>query len=537
VRKRVRLLLLGVTLMALIGTLSYVARVPIAASLAQEDRMSWSSKVRHLLGGGLAAVLGHAAPAAAAVPPTSLGINLTPPLSYAATRNFANLAIGSDWLMSQPGQHYEKLPVDLVDPLGNIRALPAGAVAIRKLVRPDTGPAGAVIRCTFEGRGDVSVQGPVSSVSKKSGSIEFKWVNDWAAPRGVELVFRGAGPQTPVRNLDCREADMPRTARFAPSYIQSLRGFAVLRFMDWQQTNGNAPVTWATRHTPQSLNALGGDGIAVEDMVELAKLVNADAWFTVPWNADADYVERFARYVHDTMPAQRRIYVELSNEVWNTRFRAAKQAAEEGMAEKLSDKAWDAGTLRYAEKLTSVMKVWEKVFADNPRRLVRVAATQNGSAPKAEAILGYKDTAAHVDALATAPYFGNAISTTKPTPNLDAAFAMMPAQIEEAIARAERSKAVAVKYRKRFISYEGGQHIVLKDNVPLAQQIQRDPRMYKAYKTYIAAWRTRIGDLLTLFTDSGPIIKSGSWGMVEHSGQPASEAPKLRAVQEELGRR
>ena len=58
--------------------------------------------------------------------------------------------------------------------------------------------------------------------------------------------------------------------------------------------------------------------------------------------------------------------------------------------------------------------------------------------------------------------------------------------------------------------------------------------MHDLYRRYIDGWRHRIGDTLMLFGTAGPIGPGGAWGMVEHVGQTAAEAPKLRAMQEEL---
>ena len=95
---------------------------------------------------------------------------------------------------------------------------------------------------------------------------------------------------------------------------------------------------------------------------------------------------------------------------------------------------------------------------------------------------------------------------------------------------------VANKFGKRYIAYEAGQHVVKPDDLLLTTKIQRDPRMYDVYKRYIDDWRSRVGDTLTLFANVGGIGPFGAWGLSEHSGQPVSEAPKLRAVLEEQKR-
>jgi hypothetical protein len=533
-RRRVLIIALALALVAAIAMIGalYIRQ-------ATGDQMGWQSKLRHALGLGAMAMAGSAPAAAAPPPPTTIGINLIPPKVHLQSRSFANLAVGGPWFTLQtPGQPRKPVPKEWTDAVGNLRVVPEGTTVLRQLIKANTGPKGQLIRCTYAGRGDVRVSGAITVIAERDHEIRFNLVSSWTQPqRSTEIHIRSMDPADPVRDIDCREANMPREARFDPAFVRSLQGYAVLRFMDWQNTNVNAEVSWAGRHTPASLNVVDDDGVAVEDMVQLAREVGADPWFTVPWNADDAYVERFARYVHDHLPADRHVYVELGNEVWNPGFVVFKQSVREGTERALSSNATDAGTLRYAEKLGQVMSIWTRVFADSPRRLVRVAATQNGSVHRAELIFGFKDTARLIDAFATAPYFGYDVGRTVQVSTPDELFAQVDGLIDRALTSAEKSKAVAAQNGKRYIAYESGQHIVLTKDVPLNESIQRDPRMYDAYRRYIGEWRSRIGDLLTLYADVGPIYRWGAWGLSEHTGQSVDEAPKLRAVQDELKRR
>jgi hypothetical protein len=180
------------------------------------------------------------------------------------------------------------------------------------------------------------------------------------------------------------------------------------------------------------------------------------------------------------------------------------------------------------------MKIWEQVFADNPRRLVRVISTQHVNTSAAKQVLAYRDTAAHIDALATAPYFGYDLMKEGQTTDLKEIFSRLNERVDQTIDIAYANRAVAAKYGKRYIAYEAGQHVVMPQNVPLSMLVQRDPRMYDVYRHYISAWRQKIGDTLTLFSNVGPISNFGGWGLAEYSGQPISETPKLRAVMEQL---
>ena len=488
---------------------------------------------RHGVRATLAAIgtmlAGSQSTAALAVPPTTIGVNLSPPGYFRKTRALANLAAASNWYASD----HHPLGPDEVDKDGNVLKIAPGTTLTRMMTPPNPGTQRAPIRCTWQGKGSFKPVGKLfQGLQTTANSFTFTLTGDPAIQAGnVALTLSAIDPADPIRNIDCRETSLPANAVFDPKYVESLRGFKVLRFMDWQASNANAPVTWATRHRPTSIDTMQHDGIAIEDMIELTRATKADPWFNMPWNGDDDYFERFARMVHDNVPADRTVYVEMGNEIWNRAFKAARQAQEEGLAAGLAPDPTRAGLFRYAQRLAHVLDIWKRVYADRPGRLVRVAACQNGDGC-AKTVLGYQDTAKHIDALATAPYFGGRLSRTGLN-NVDEVFAALEPEVDRTLELALRAKAVASQYGKRYIAYEGGQHLIFKD-VDLLKRVERDPRMYDAYKKYLSTWRSRIGDTIALFASSTPTGPFGAWGLVEYMGQPLSDAPKMRAVQEAI---
>lgn len=474
-------------------------------------------------------------PASSFTPPTAIGINLTSLNSTSGQRAFANLAVGDTWKIVGIGKDWTEFPGENILPDGGIAGLPPGSNAVRFLTRPIPNQRGIEIRCTWEGKGQIVAKGaPLSTLFARSNQLTFHW--DSNMKDGVWLQVLSVDPNRPIRNVDCREASMPAALRFDPAFVTSLTGYHVLRFMDWQRTNQNEIVNWTKRTLPNSIENSRGSGVAIEDMVALAKATRASPWFCMPWNADDDYIERFARYVHDTLPPDQIVYVEVGNEIWNVGFPASKQAISEGLARGIADNPKEAHLFRLAERTIEVMKIWEKVFADGPKRLVRIISTQHVTPDSAAKILARGDTAAHVDALATAPYFGYDLMKVGQTSDLTEIFGRLNAEVDHTIDAAVANRIVAAKYGKRYIAYEAGQHVVLPYNVPLTVQIQRDPRMYAAYKHYLAAWRSRVGDTIVMFANVGGIGAFGAWGLSEYSGQPLSETPKLRAVLEERDR-
>ncbi len=440
-----------------------------------------------------------------------------------------NLLAGSRWQLVSPGYVWSDMPADRLNGDREVVIIKAGESAARVVQTPAAARQGqsVKIKCRWKGRGALSLSPWVAkNVQISANSLTFTWVPDGTLQ---PILYVNETTQSDfVRDLDCREADADASRIFTTDYVAQVARYRAVRFMDWQNTNANLPVTWATRTTANSGEVIGDDGVSLEYMVALANQARVDPWFSMPWNADADYVRRFAQYVRDNLSPDLQAYVEVSNEVWNWAFKVTSQADAEGKARGLSQVGHPM-LMRYAEKTIEDMEIWSDVFKGQTNRIVRVVATQNAWATLSGDIFSFRDLPNHVDALATAPYFGVETEPTQAT-NLDDFFTnVLPARISYTFTSTDTHKAAAEKYGKRFITYEGGQHLVTQD-LDLARKIQRDPRMGQMMTRYLQTWDQRYGDLIMLYADVGAISKWGAWGIQEFTGQPASQAPKYAAL-------
>lgn len=483
-------------------------------------RPSWKSPAAAVLAFALAAC-GGPKTVAAPVPPTVIGINVGMPDVWGSERSLGNMAAMGPLIDPTNGWH--DAPADWADAQG-WPLVPN----THHFVFPFTRmlPGETSYTCTWQGKGLV-LNGGVGATS--SGDHRFTKVTDSKGTHWAEYSEQPGG----IRALDCREPSVPKDAEFAPEFIREVQPFKVIRFMDWTGVNANKGGDWSKRKTRASATQAGPEGVSVEIMIDLVNQLGADPWLNIPYKADDTYIEGEARYVHDHLRPGGRVYVELGNEIWNDSFPAAQQAAEEGVAEHLSADRGEAKMRRYAEKAVHAFKIWTQVFSDRPNALVRVLATQNAWAPTAETALSFRDTAAWVDALATAPYFNLDWSAPDAPHTPDAVFARLDDAVDKALGDAASSKGVAQKYGKRFIAYEGGQGLTTSD-AALLTAVERDPRMAAAYTRFLDGWRDRIGDLLVLYQLDGGIGAFGAWGLREYTGQPLGEAPKARAVQDFL---
>lgn len=498
-------------------------------------------------GGGLVSIPGpvaaaptptpSAAPAGGPVAETpaprnrsTLGVNLASVDYFSGERSFANLLVGSEWV--DPNKSWGKFDPARIDANGYVTSLAPGEQANIILTPPAATMAGSevTIRCTYSGTGKLALRGTVKNVSAGDHLIDFVWPALALADQRVYLELSETSATDGVRDLDCREKDVPRSQLFASDFVESLKPFGVIRFLDWSGANGRATFTWATRQSPNALVQVNSKNVAIENMIALVRKTGSSPWFPIPWNSDESYIRGFAQMAHDQVPAGTPVYVEFANEVWNYSFPITHQAQEEGLAAGLSSDAFEATLRRYAQKLTAAMKIWTEVYADRPADLVRVAATQHSNPWTATTVLSYGDTAKYVDALATAPYFGHTLFDKNPTTDLATLFQALVADANDVVAvQGIANREIARQYGKRYIAYEAGQHLLSSNNILLAA-INRDPRMYDVYKTYLAAWRDNVGDVMVLYSSAGPITNSGAWGLREYAGQSLNEAPKLRAA-------
>lgn len=465
--------------------------------------------------------------------PFKLGVNMSTINWWDGNRPFSNLIYGSSWQMRNPETgKYEEIPASLLDANGWVKSVPRGYRVVRGLSVP---LVGSNFNCRYSGDGKINIEGKaVSHTVFSRGETRFTLKTTYPEPSAATISYEPRSTDY-VRDIDCREIGAAADTALAPEFMSALAGFEVLRFMNWQiAASENTAVSWANRNRPGGGDYLKRDGVPVEFIVETANKSGADPWITMPWNADDDYIARFATYVRDHLLPGRRVYVEVSNEVWNSNYGASRQACSEAKNERLPAASGDApcSLERYAEKTKQVMKIWSAVFAKRMNRLVRVASFNHASPYWSNAMLGYQGLSKSIDAVATAPYFGNDLTNAS---SADQILAALPAKADEAISLALQQKEIARKYGLRYIAYEGGQHVVLPDDVPLLKKVERDPRIYDVYAYFLCAWRDRVGDNLNLYNLVGFTSQYGAWGLSEYAGQPLSEAPKLRAVHDLAG--
>ncbi len=120
-------------------------------------------------------------------------------------------------------------------------------------------------------------------------------------------------------------------------------------------------------------------GVPIEIAVELANAVSADAWMNVPVMADDNYISQMATLVHSQLGSSQKIYVELSNEVWNVSFSQYKYAVESGPSSLaytvIGRGSYEYNRQWYGMRTAQMCDIWRSVWRSEPR-LVCVLGAQ-----------------------------------------------------------------------------------------------------------------------------------------------------------------
>lgn len=358
----------------------------------------------------------------------------------------------------------------------------------------------------------------------------------------------------PVRNIRFVMPgflDTYQTEPFHPAFLAFLQPFNCLRFMDWMRTNGSMVQGWSDR-TPanyysQTLPFFGHapfHGVAYEYLVDLCNTLGKDAWVNIPHQAGDDYVQQLALFLRDRLSGSLKIYLEYSNETWNTApgFTQSGWVLAQGQAAGYPAPALNQRALYTAKRSADVFRIFESTFGSEKDRLVKVLAAQAGNTAVAQTLLNgllnnvanVNPTGVGVDALAIAPYFGNLITGAV---SVDDALNQADAGLALAFQRMDnhRNLLVAQGWDLPLIAYEGGQHL----NGPNAAvdalfcSANRHERMGELYCQYFQHWFDEAGGgLFVHYNSVSPCSNSGSWGLKEYTGQPDGQTPKWRALLE-----
>ena len=491
-----------------------------------------------------------------------IGSNIQTVVDYSVDIPFVDLFKSSrPWISGAGNKWNDGRSIDL-DENGWVRSLKPNQVARTLMLNRGGHPGGEFI-VLYDGEGQIDHDNELLQNQSRAGRHMIHVKKNAA----LRFEISKTDPRNPIRNIrvfppggSCEEDDARWCDRshpcpngsclpfeqtyqeriFHPKFLRAMGRYAVLRFMDWMRTNDSTIRTWSDR--PKVTHATWGRrGVPIEVMVSLARRLRAEPWFNIPHLADDDYVARFASLVHDTLPEDFRVWVEYSNEVWNSMFDQHREVAR-CPAGKREEGKHRAALVCQAERTDAVFRIWRQVFGQSASRVVRVVGTQASVPWVSETLLTHRKLHERVDALAIAPYFGliakHETETEIARLSLDELLERTENELlPKAIKYMQDQAEVAQRFGLTLVAYEGGQHFAAVRGVEnneeintLFDAINRHPRMKDLYLRYLAAWREAGGQLFVNFINCGSYTKWGRFGLREYVDQPREEAPKFDAV-------
>jgi hypothetical protein len=345
---------------------------------------------------------------------------------------------------------------------------------------------------------------------------------------------------------------------FTDQFIAALTGinFTAIRFMNFTMTNGGDPVypshmDWAKRKrkddaSQDRIAPLGKtDGGAWEYIIELCNQVKMDPWINIPVSADSLYILNVASLFKQNLDPGLHLYVESSNEVWNTA---------PGFEQSLYNQA-EAKTLgigeheNHARRTIQIAQIFSQVYGDNSLNdKVRVILPSHKPMLKwwVVPMLSYISKTfgspkKYVYAIACQTYFsGGVTSGVSVDKILSNCHDDIAAQIDETGETNEAGRVQWIKVAKDsglvggFCSYEGGPDHGGGSTVNIANRItaERDVRMGSVWTYNLDTAFFKIGGNLAMqFTLSSAYTRYGCWGLTDDITKPNRNA-KYKAAQE-----
>jgi hypothetical protein len=477
------------------------------------------------------------------VPQASLlGMNLSGPADWNTELPFVDVfRLARTWISQRKGEPWGRGPKLELDRQGWVKALAPDCWVETPLCTIEGGhyPAGEYV-CLYDGEGQIEFWNIKRVVTRAPGRLVFEPDNQ----HGFHLQIRQTNPQNYIRNIRVLLPGFEKSYRenpWHPAFLDRWKTLNTFRFMDWMETNGSEIREWQDRPTPDDYT-FTDRGIPLEFMIDLCNRLGMNPWFCMPHLASDDYVRQFARQVKRDLKPGLKVYLEYSNEIWNSMFAQTQYAGDKGLELKFAEKHWEAAWRYSAFRSLEIFKIWESVLGGTDR-FVRVIASQAANAHIAQEKLAFQEAWKHCDALAIAPYLSLNLSP-KSHPNSDHVAAWTVDQVldlleQKALPESNQwmrdNKAVADKYQLRLLVYEGGPHAVGvgggENNEALTKLLisaNRHPRLGAIYTHHLDAWRqTGGGDLFCVFASVGRWSKWGSWGLLEYLDD---DTPKYRAV-------
>jgi hypothetical protein len=249
--------------------------------------------------------------------------------------------------------------------------------------------------------------------------------------------------------------------------------------------------------------------------------------------ADDDYLTQQATLIKAKLSPALKIYIELSNEVWNGSFSSFQQAIDAGKAGGLpGSNEWYQGIAHEAYRALQMFQLFQGVFgaSEMGTRVIRVFSESGNLDLTTQALRNvYASTqwnphGQKIDAIMLAPYIGNGVDgaaekLSRWKSEVDSKVSGEPIATAKSQAASHNIPAVGC--------YEAGMH-----HLTNADVWAKNPEAYDAYVYMADQFATKMNAPCVLYTLHGTWEGKGAWGLYNNVGQQLSAAHKARAAKE-----
>ncbi len=493
-----------------------------------------------------------AAQAAMSLPADFLGANLPAINDYSYTPVYADLV--KQARAFGPTDRPWGGPTDVV-PVGS-DGWPTGDFGVFLLALPG---AEGTYKLSFTGKADVSLSASYNTrienlrydaaLNRTTADVVRGPNADNPSATNMVLIFKNTGAGIKDLKVVRPGYDALNPPLFTNEFIDHIARFKVLRFMDWLRTNNNPSTSWATR-TPPNRHYMPATGVPWEHVIALANQTQKDIWINIPVAADDDYVLQLARLLKSTLNGNSKIYVEYSNELWNSQFYQfgtnRNLATQELYDNPSSVLAYDGkthvdviGFRRIAKRGKEISDIFRSVYGDAAMMTtVRpVFASQVVQTYLAQLGLSFIDAvygppSRYFYAFAGAPYFNMGSLQQVDGLSVDAVLQALGDSVTALPRQAylEKNVAFASWYGLPFFAYEAGSDTFGAGSLAAKKAATLDPRMLDLCKRYLSTWYAGGGQMLLWYTAgaSNWDTQYGSWGLT--TDLALTDTPKIQCI-------
>ncbi len=384
-------------------------------------------------------------------------------------------------------------------------------------------------------------------------------------PTDNQLGLTFTGTNGGVQNLKLLRPGyaLGTTQVFTTEFLKAIAPFSTLRFMDALQTNGNLVTSWAQRTQPTTPQQSASSGLAWEYVIQLANTSGKDIWVNIPEGVDLtdptsnNYATQLAQLMKANLKPGIHVYLEYSNELWNSGFAQNKANLASAISEVKSgvdpglnyDNSNDENYWGYRRAMHQVVRIsqlFKNVYGSAAinttirplylSQFVQPFLAEN-ALTYAKANLGAPSE--FIYGIGGAPYFGG--PSTTDYPNVSSALAALASGVSTIekgfptdtyngglVYSGISYKGLADYYGLKSVSYEGGPALNYATSAIVNESVEGSAALTPMIQHYFADWFGCGNDLFMYYELAEPA--GDIWGAYEDLSIPTPKSSALTTV-------